>query len=176
VGKLETCFNFTMSWEGGARYTNDPRDPGGPTKYGVSLKHSAALIGDKDADGDIDADDVQLLTLEDAQRIFRLHYFAPMRGDDLPLPIALMAVDYAYNSGQHAAVIGMQHVLGTAPDGKIGPKTIAEARFTPIESFVNAYAAARLTYLQGLATWATFGRGWTRRVMACRDLAARIAR
>lgn len=167
MSNLEACFAFTVmrpDTEGGAKFSNDPRDPGGPTKYGVSLKHCRDQIGDLDHDGDIDADDVLLLTEADARRIFGKGYFTPMRGDDLPAPIALMAVDFAYNSGRHAATLAMQRVMGCHTDGIIGPATTAAARATPVDSFISAYGAARLTFLQSLPGWATYRNGWTTRV------------
>ena len=52
---LMRSFHFTMDEEGGETYTNDPRDPGGPTKYGVALNYNLGTIPDKDGDGKITA-------------------------------------------------------------------------------------------------------------------------
>jgi len=46
--------------EGG--YVNDPDDPGGPTKYGVTIHTARALNLDVDNDGDVDIDDIKALT------------------------------------------------------------------------------------------------------------------
>lgn len=177
MSKLESCFAFTVmrpDTEGGARFSNDPRDPGGATKYGVSLKHCRDQIGDLDHDGDIDADDVLMLTEADALRIFGKGYFTPMHGDELPAPIALMAVDFAYNSGKHQATKSLQHVLGCTADGVLGPKTLTAARTTPLDSFISAYGAARLTFLRSLPGWATFGNGWNTRVHVCMTEARKL--
>jgi lysozyme family protein len=39
-GNLENCVKLTFGDEGG--YVNNPHDPGGPTKYGITLKTLAA--------------------------------------------------------------------------------------------------------------------------------------
>ena len=54
--------------EGG--YVNDPDDPGGATKYGVTI-HSMRRLGlDLNHDGQVNATDVKALTVEQAADIF----------------------------------------------------------------------------------------------------------
>ena len=52
--------------EGG--YVNDPDDPGGATKYGVTIHTMRRLGLDLDQDGDVDAHDVRHLTQEQAEK------------------------------------------------------------------------------------------------------------
>jgi len=160
MGDASICFAFTMDQEGGSVYSNTPGDNGGPTKWGVTLK----LLQDYRKDHTLSADDVKALSYDEAQHIFREAFYVPMRCDELPSPAALMAVDFAYHSGQHAASVALQHVLGCVPDGSIGPSTIKAACATPIDSFISAYGAARLTFMQCLPSWAQFHVDWQRRV------------
>ncbi|MBL4872523.1 MAG: peptidoglycan-binding protein, partial [Rhodobacteraceae bacterium] len=44
------------------RYVNDPDDPGGATKFGVTIHTMRRLGIDVDGDGDVDVDDVRKLT------------------------------------------------------------------------------------------------------------------
>ncbi|WP_304024472.1 glycosyl hydrolase 108 family protein, partial [Desulfovibrio piger] len=74
---LMRSFHFTMDEEGGETYTNDPRDPGGPTKYGVALNYNLGTIPDKDGDGKITALDVRMLEEADALVIYRDRYWRP---------------------------------------------------------------------------------------------------
>lgn len=59
--------------EGG--YVNDPDDPGGATKFGVTLATLQRLGLDLTRDGRVDATDVKALTQADAVRIYVEHYF-----------------------------------------------------------------------------------------------------
>ncbi len=55
---------FILRWEGG--FVNDPTDRGGCNKQGVTI--TWRQVGyDKDGDGDIDVDDLKLLTNEDVR-------------------------------------------------------------------------------------------------------------
>ncbi|SNR99291.1 Glycosyl hydrolase 108 [Humidesulfovibrio mexicanus] len=174
---LDICMNFTLgpSIEGG--FSDNPNDPGGATNHGVSIRAHREDIGDKDHDGDIDADDVKLLTLEDAKAIFQADYFAPCNAGQLPAPLALMVVDFAYNSGVRVACKKLQERLGVTADGKVGPHTLAVGNaLSPniLRSVINAYAAARIDYLEGLSGWPIFGGGWESRVKAVREAALKL--
>ena len=182
---LDICMSFTLgpNIEGG--FVDNPRDPGGATNHGVSIRAHRADIGDKDGDGDIDADDVRLLTIDDAKAIFKAQYFDPCRAGDLPAPLALMAVDFAYNSGVRTACKRLQERLGVKPDGVIGPHTLAVANTLNPElllSVINAYGAARLEHMrgakdeQGNLLWPTFGGGWENRVRAVMAEARKLVR
>ena len=50
---VEEIANEIVAREGG--YVNDPDDPGGPTKHGVTLGTLRRLGLDLDGDGDVDA-------------------------------------------------------------------------------------------------------------------------
>ncbi len=49
--------------EGG--YVDDPDDPGGPTKWGVTIHTMRTLMLDLDGDGDVDGEDVRCLLTSD---------------------------------------------------------------------------------------------------------------
>ncbi len=52
-------------------YSNDLADPGGATKYGISLQYlQSSGQGDFDLDGDIDIEDIKTMSLEDAKSIY----------------------------------------------------------------------------------------------------------
>src|SRR5262249_27232361 len=64
---------------------------------------------------------------------------------------------------------------GADVDGEIGPQTIgATAAYDPA-TLIKQISDERLTFLQGLSTWGTFGRGWTRRVQGVRSAALDMA-
>jgi lysozyme family protein len=82
---FDKIFPFTMRWEGWDKITNDPDDPGGLTRYGISKK----------ANPDID---VAGLTLDQATAIYKARYWKPVTtgANDL---LDMAAFDTAVNCG-----------------------------------------------------------------------------
>ena len=58
--EFEFAFSYIMEWEGG--YVNDPNDPGGETKYGISQRAHPNV-------------DIKKLTLQQAKDIYRRDYW-----------------------------------------------------------------------------------------------------
>ena len=106
----------TIRFEGG--YVNDPVDPGGETKYGIS----------KRAFPDVSIPD---LNLDSAFAIYRGSYWVPLRLDDCKSQvIANELFDTAVNMGIHKAATMLQEALNVCSgselviDGLIGPQTL----------------------------------------------------
>lgn len=81
---FERAVKFTLKWEGG--YVNDPRDPGGETKYGISKRSYPTL-------------DIKSLTLNDAKYIFYQNYWLKAGCDQLFYPMNIIVFDTAVNCG-----------------------------------------------------------------------------
>lgn len=142
--------------EGG--YVNDPDDPGGATKYGVTVHTMRRLGLDLDGDGQVDAADVRRLTRAEAERIFIRYYYNDPGIHRLPEVLRASVFDMYVNAGGNAVKI-LQRLLGAmgqkvAVDGLIGPQTIGAAfvaaRAAP-EHIADAYAIARRNYYLRLA-------------------------
>ena len=69
MAKIELLVPKILKWEGG--YVNDPLDKGGATNMGVTLETWRNVGHDKDGDGDIDAEDIKLLNVEDATMVMK---------------------------------------------------------------------------------------------------------
>lgn len=154
--------------EGG--YVDDPDDPGGATKYGVTIHTMRRLGLDLDRDGDIDADDVKVLTRAHAVSIFVEHYFRSPRIDGLPVPLQASVFDMYVNAGANAVRILqrllVQMRLNVAVDGVIGPQTIAatkRAMDAAPDHLVDAYGIARRNYYYDLAGRRPASRKYARR-------------
>jgi lysozyme family protein len=74
--------------------------------------------------------------------------------------------DFAVNSGPGRAVKVLQRLVGTLPDGFIGPQTLRILAEKDLKQVIADYNAARLAFLQELPAFTTFGKGWTTRVTA----------
>jgi lysozyme family protein len=88
---FEKALEFTLKWEGG--YVNLPSDPGGATKYGISLKYAQSVGLDKDGDGDTDEDDIKLLTIKDAADKYKHDFWDANHCGDYPSPFCVALFD-----------------------------------------------------------------------------------
>lgn len=142
--------------EGG--YVNDPNDPGGATKYGVTLGTLQRLGLDINSDGRIDGRDVRALTRAQAAEIFKKHYFEAPKINLLPEALQPSVYDMYVNAGSQAVKI-LQRLLGefgfsTLEDGVIGPHTarMAALAYEAAAAYlVDAYGIARRNYYYNLA-------------------------
>ena len=142
--------------EGG--YVNDPDDPGGATKFGVTLGTMQRLGIDLNRDGAVTARDVRLLTVDQAVDTYVKHYFEAVGIGRLPPAVQPSVFDMQVNAGANAVRLLQQllnrmgHVL--AVDGVIGPQTIAAATAAAAPDpalFADAYGIARRNYYYDLA-------------------------
>ncbi len=137
--------------EGG--YVNDPDDPGGATKFGVTIHTMRRLGLDLTGDGDVTVADVRALRREQAVDIFIRHYFERPRIAGLPRVLQASVFDMYVNAGGNAVKI-LQRLLremgfDVSVDGAIGPQTIAateQAAATGPEVLADAYGVARRNY------------------------------
>lgn len=125
---FEQAYAFVRHWEGG--FVNDPKDPGGATKYGISFRFLKQYkkMGDIDGDGDVDADDILALTPEKAMEIYREAFWRKQCLHELPPFEAAFMFDTGINMGPLRAGQILQRVLnrhgaGLLVDGDVGPKT-----------------------------------------------------
>ena len=154
--------------EGG--FVNDPDDPGGATKFGVTIGTMRRLGIDLTGDGATDIADIKALTRAHAVEIFLKHYYNRPRISALPEAVQASAFDMYVNAGANAVRI-LQRLLcsmgfDVSVDGQIGPQTIratqSAARRSP-EHFADAYGIARRNYYYSLADRRPASRKYARR-------------
>lgn len=134
--------------EGG--YVNDPADPGGETKYGISRRAYPAL-------------DIAALTEDDARAVYRRDYWDACRCDLLPAPLDWLVFDAAVNQGVQAAGKMLQGAVGVAVDGKIGPATVAAAKRADAEAPARFMTLRAMRYASSPG-WVRYGAGWVKRL------------
>ncbi|QPM89165.1 holin-associated N-acetylmuramidase [Pseudooceanicola algae] len=142
--------------EGG--FVNDPDDPGGATKHGVTIHTMRNLGLDLDRDGDVDVADVQRLTVDQAVDIFLRRYLYAPRINQLPEQLVDTVFDMQVNAGNNAVKILQRLVtemgFPAVADGAIGPKTLAavQAATAAAPGFIrDGYGIARRNYYFALA-------------------------
>ncbi len=154
--------------EGG--YVNDPDDPGGPTKYGVTLATLRRLNRDLTGDRRVTEADIRALTEAEAARIFVDQFFKAPGLDRLPEAIQPSVFDMYVNSGANAVRI-LQRLLcdmrmAVDVDGVIGPQTAlaaGRAQAAAAGFFADAYGIARRNYYYALGDARPASRKYCRR-------------
>lgn len=146
---FDLAFERLISHEGG--YVNDPRDPGGETKWGISKRAYPNL-------------NISQLTREDARAIYRRDFWECISADRLPDGAAFQLFDFAVNSGIQTAIRYLQRAVGVADDGHWGPESQAAADATSESDLILLLNAERLDFMTRLSNWPAHGRGWARRI------------
>ena len=144
----EKAFPIIIKAEGG--YVNDPRDPGGETKYGISKRSFPHL-------------DIKSLTLDEAKDIYYKHYWQPAGCDFMQWPMSLYCFDSAVNQGVMTAILLAQKANGLVDDGVIGQKS--EKAFASMkQEQINIFMALRACRYAATKHFDVYGRGWMKRL------------
>lgn len=142
--RFNDCYGLIKDWilevEGG--YSNDPKDAGGETKFGISKRSYPNL-------------DIKNLTIEKAMEIYRKNYWEPLNLDKYSLPVSLVIFDTAINMGRETALAIWKLV-----------------KYDPVKDeikFIMNYLAVREKYYTRLTNFSYFGRGWINRVAKLKE-------
>ena len=154
---FSNLMGLVLQSEGG--FVDDPLDPGGPTKFGITLATLSDARGKPAAKADISD-----LTRDEASALYRQHYWDKISADALPSGVDYAVFDAAVNSGPKQAALWLQTLLRVNADGVIGPLTLAAVANVDGPSLINAYCDKRLATLRSLASFNRFGRGWQSRI------------
>lgn len=158
---FDEAFERLIGSEGG--FSKDPRDPGNwtggrlgvgelkGTKYGLAANTYPDL-------------DIEHLTLEQAKRVYERDWWLKIGADQIPPALAYQVWQFAVNAGMGTAKRAMQFAAGVAEDGRVGPITLAAVAAADLNDLLMRFNARVLEHYASLSTFATFGKGWTRRV------------
>ncbi|SDG36635.1 glycoside hydrolase family 108 protein [Pelagibacterium luteolum] len=155
------CLALILKHEGG--YVDHPADPGGATNMGITHKTLARWRGVSPW-WDVPKSEVAALTRAEAAAIYKAQYWDRSKAGSMPAGLDLALFDYAVNSGPDRAIRALQALVGVVQDGFVGPVTLAAIAKRDTRTLVEALCDQRMSFLQRLSTWASFGRGWTSRV------------
>lgn len=162
-----SSFAVVQMHEGGSAFTDDPNDPGGATKYGVTQ----GTYDDYRFHKDLPKQTVANATQEEAAEISKTGYWDQMLCDELPSGVDLSLMDMGYNAGPSRAIKILQEILRLPADGIVGPETIGAAHAVKDPGMLcTTYAVGRMDYYEQLSTWPTYGKGWSRRTYETEDI------
>jgi lysozyme family protein len=155
--RFARCLEVVLLFEGG--FSDDPRDNGNATNFGITLRTLARWRG-----REVVAEDVRQLTEDEAAAIYRAQYWHVTGCDQLPPGLDLITFDCAVNQGTAIAGRFLQQACGVSIDGIVGPRTIQAARTKAAASLINAVSQYRAERYRATANFETFGKGWLRRL------------
>lgn len=166
MAKIEILAPFIFNWEGG--WADHKNDKGGKTNMGVTLSTWKGCGYDKDGDGDIDADDLQLITPDDVVNLLRVHYWDRWKADHISSQsLANILVDWVWASGKWGIIIP-QRLLKVNPDGKVGPITLATLNQVNASVFFEIIKSERIKFCNDICekdpSQRVFLKGWINRI------------
>ena len=154
------AFAFVLNAEGGGTITDDPEDPGGLTRWGISKRSHPDL-------------DIANLTLDEAREIYRREYWDRCSCDLFPPPLAMALFDSAVNQGPVRAIRLMQRALRVEEDGVVGPDTLAAANSVITDDLLISFLSYRASAYALLSP--RFHRGWFARLFKLQRAAWSLA-
>lgn len=168
--------------EGGAKYTNHPNDPGGPTKFGITLRDVRAYI-----DANATAATVKALTYEQAASIYEGKYWLHrcVRGDVLPAGLDYAVFDYGVNAGPGRAGLVLRRLLAQSHPNvltdrcELSDGVLALVKQKEPPALIRALQAERRRFYRNLIaqkpSLGTFERGWMSRANSVEFKALKMA-
>lgn len=176
--------DFIMEREGG--FVNDPKDPGGATKYGISLRFLKTIdpaMADLDQDGDVDVDDIFSMTPEKARAFYQQFFYEAMRIPQYPSPMGAAMLDTGVNMGKRRASRILQQALNgcgadLVVDGIVGPKTRVAMAFFDTMDTLRAFLLMRVIAYANLCRknpdLKRFFFGWVQRVQHLQEFCCQL--
>jgi hypothetical protein len=158
--RFPVCLKAVLKHEGG--YVNHPKDPGGRTNLGVTQRVWENWVGNPATE-----QEMRGLTPDMVAPLYRQKYWDKVQARDLAPGLDLHVFDFGVNAGPARAIRYLQIMVGSNPDGKIGPATM-RALSNYLDQYgaakaINRYGELREQYYRQLRTFPTFGKGWLRR-------------
>lgn len=142
---FELALPVILEHEGG--FTNGLHDPGGATKYGISLRFLKSMGIDIDRDGDVDVQDVGAMSIEVASSFYWQFWWYPGGFGRLAWQqVATKAFDMAVNMGPKQTHILIHRALRT-PDGQV-----IDLRVLPVDAMNRASPDQLVADLCGVQT------------------------
>jgi lysozyme family protein len=163
MSRFDISLARILEHEGG--FVDHPEDPGGVTNMGITIDTLSRWRGRQ-----VRPEDVEFLTRDEAAEIYKKVYWQAAPCSSIPIGLDFLVFDAAVNHGVTRSIALLQEIVATPVDGKFGPASLAAVDLYldshgPI-ALIREYAARRMLFYGRLSTFRTFGRGWSRRLMA----------
>lgn len=158
---LNASLTYVLSDEGSGLNLS-ASEPGGASKYGVSLtalddwykvlNHPRATVADVAA-----IDDAK------ARAFYAARFCEPIRFDELPVGVDYRLLDIEINLGPTGGILALQAALGQPATGKMSDALLAKAKAQPADKLIQALSDAWMAKKRQSSSWSKYGPGWTNR-------------
>lgn len=159
------AFEKLMRWEGG--YSNNPKDRGGTTNYGISLRFYKSIKPDATEE------EIGELSKSDAAQLYYDHWWVPNKYREIDYTVAVQVFNFAVWMGAKRAHKLLQRaIMATSGeplkiDGIVGPKTkeaLKKCEPGRVVSALRSEAGGRIRWLlRADPSQKVFEKGWLRR-------------
>ena len=153
--RFQSIISNTLNEEGG--YVNDPQDPGGETKFGISKRAHPDL-------------DIKNLSIDQAKEIYRKEYYENTNIDQLSdYKLTRKVFDIGVNIGPKRAIKFLQSTMNDLGydlkvDGLLGSKTLNTVNSHEDQNeIVELFKGKIKEYYKSLKS-KRFGKGWLKRL------------
>lgn len=158
------AFDTMILDEGGYKLHVVKGDRGGQTYAGIARNFNPSWRGWDY----IDQDKTPPTSL--VQGFYRQEYWDVIKGDQIKQQaIASSIFNYGVNAGAKTAIKLAQAVVGTTPDGDIGPKTLEALNLFNPDRFLTYYALAKIARSAAICnrdrSQSKFLLGWVNRAL-----------
>jgi lysozyme family protein len=140
MSTFNAAIDKTLEYEGGL--SNDPRDPGGLTNFGIALNEHPEMT----------AGDIFALTRERAIQIYRGQYWNDFYDEIPDQRLANQLFDFGVTSGVHTAVQMLQGTIflhgGPPLDGLFGPRTLNALQAGDGKTILKRFVRERIEFYQ----------------------------
>ena len=159
------AFEKMIHDEGGYQLTDIPGDRGGQTYAGIARNANPGWAGWQHIDRKDFGSATPLV-----REFYKANFWDRVRGDDITdQAIAETIFNFAVNTGIGVASKLAQVIVGVAPDGAIGTKTVERLNICTAEKFVPSYALAKIGRYAAICnkdrTQSKFLLGWIQRTL-----------
>lgn len=168
MADFDRAYERTLLNEGGYKLHNIPGDAGGLTYAGIARNMNPGWEGWAFIDrGETPPSDL-------VRKFYHQGYWLPLRAHDVTdQRVAETLYDFAVNTSAprnpKVAVVLAQIVVGTTPDGVVGPKTLEALNAMPPRLFMAEYALAKIAryceIVDRRPSDIKFLKGWCRRAL-----------
>ncbi|MBK1865900.1 glycosyl hydrolase 108 family protein [Aestuariivirga sp. YIM B02566] len=164
---FERAQALIKEFEGG--FTNNPKDKGGPTNFGIT--HYTLAAWRKKAS--VTAAEVKAMTYDEAKDIYFARYWTKSSCGAMPGALALPVYNIAVHAGPGRAGEYLQRALNKngaslKVDGDVGEDTLKAIATAPLADTIDDLIDLYDALLKSIDNYATFKGGFNRRVKILR--------